>query len=213
MKALLGSLLCLVLFASECFAIKGGPPYPGGTVNIVGTYAGVLEPRFDPTDPFSTNSLGIFSLGVPSTGLSNGAFVMFTHGVTFGGTIQGVGDPAKGLIKGVLSATFSPNTSQTVLTDIFGDTVIINSGDISARAEGSLSARVTTSSGSSFLTSAALIKGSAIVFVTESATVTNEDGTTQEVASITAALALDVLGFKQSNTATVSSGTSGGSGG
>jgi len=45
MKALLGSLLCFVLFASECFAIKGGPPYPANT-NIVGTYAGVMQPAF-----------------------------------------------------------------------------------------------------------------------------------------------------------------------
>ena len=62
MKAILGSLLCLVLCASECFALKGGPPYPGGSTSIVGTYAGVLQPAFDPTDPFSANSVGVFTL-------------------------------------------------------------------------------------------------------------------------------------------------------
>lgn len=65
MEAILGSLFCLVLFAAECFAIKSGLPYPGNT-NIVGPFAGVLQPAFDPTDPFSSNSLGVFTLGVPT---------------------------------------------------------------------------------------------------------------------------------------------------
>ena len=65
MKTILGSLLCFVLFASECFALSGGPQYGGG-VNVVGAYAGVLQPAFDPTDPFSSNSLGVFTLVVPT---------------------------------------------------------------------------------------------------------------------------------------------------
>jgi hypothetical protein len=54
MKAILGSLLCVVLFASACFALSDGLPYPG-SFNVVGIYAGVLQPAFDPTDPFSAN--------------------------------------------------------------------------------------------------------------------------------------------------------------
>ncbi|MEO5717727.1 MAG: hypothetical protein ABIR29_04050 [Chthoniobacterales bacterium] len=71
MKAILGSLLCFVLCASECFAIKGGPPYPTST-NIIGFYVGVLQPAFDPTDSFSGNSLGVFTLGIPTTGTVRG---------------------------------------------------------------------------------------------------------------------------------------------
>lgn len=209
MKAILASLLCFVLCASECFAIKGGPPYPGGTISVTGTYAGVLEPQFDPTDPFSTNSLGIFSLGVPSTGLASGAFIMFTRGTTFSGTIQAVGLVTSGQIRGVLSATFTPTSSQAVFTDPFGNTIIVSSGDITARADGSLNARVSGASGSSLVGSAALLDGTATVFVTESATVTNPDGTTQDMSTITASLSLDVIGFKQSNTATTGSTSTG----
>ena len=70
MKAILGVLLCYVLFSSQCFAIKGGPPYPGGTnIATTGTFAGVLQPTFDPSDPFQANSIGSFSLTLPTTGL------------------------------------------------------------------------------------------------------------------------------------------------
>ena len=118
MKILLGALMCLGLTAVQSFALKGGPVYPAGA-NITGTYAGVLEPVFDPTDPFSSNSLGIFSLGVPSAGLSNGSFVMFFQGTVFRGTIQGVGSPLDGSLKAILSAWFSISSSST-LSDIFG---------------------------------------------------------------------------------------------
>ncbi|MDQ6809456.1 MAG: hypothetical protein M3Z64_08565, partial [Verrucomicrobiota bacterium] len=94
MKAILGSLLCIVLATSQAFGISGGPQYPGGT-NLVGTYAGVLQPMFDPTNPSSSNSIGVFSLGIPTSGTGGGTFVMFTQGRVFSGTIQGVGDPNK----------------------------------------------------------------------------------------------------------------------
>ncbi len=99
-----------------------------------------------------------------------------------------------------------------MFTDPFGNTIIVSSGDITARADGSLNARVSGTSGNSLLGSAALLDGNATVFVTESATVTNPDGTTQNMSTVTASLSLDVIGFKQSNTATTT-GTTGTSGG
>ena len=107
MKAILGSLRCFVLFASECVAIKGGPPYPGNTASLAGTYAGVLQPTFDQTDPFSSNSLGVFTLGIPTDGASTGTFPMFTRGRIFGGSIQGVTDPNKAKVNALIFATFN----------------------------------------------------------------------------------------------------------
>src|SRR6266404_1277021 len=106
MRVLLAALMCLVFTITQAFAISGGPPYPGAT-NVVGVYAGVMKPKFpstcpaDPTtcpdDPptCSANSLGVFSVGVPDSGLATGTFVMFSQGRVFSGSIQGTADPGK----------------------------------------------------------------------------------------------------------------------
>jgi hypothetical protein len=54
-KALFGSLMCLVLATSHCYGLKGGPDY-GGAGNLIGQYAGILRPAFclrppPPCDP------------------------------------------------------------------------------------------------------------------------------------------------------------------
>ena len=185
MKAILGSLLCLVLFAAECFAIKGGPPYPTST-NIIGTYAGVLQPAFDPTDPFSANSLGVFTLGIPSTGASTGTFVMFTRGRVFGGTIQGVGDVTKATVSALLDASFNYTLS---FLDDFG---VLQSIEVTASVNGPLNAKVVPTR-SPFAVSSAKIKGDATVFISNGGV--NGDGDP----IIDGTLSLDVMGFKQSN--------------
>ena len=103
MKALFAFLLCFVVTASQTFALKGGPPYPVGT-NIVGSYAGVMQGVFDPTNPRSSNTLGIFSLGIPQTGLATGSVALFTGERTFVGTIQGIGDPNKSTLRAAFQA-------------------------------------------------------------------------------------------------------------
>jgi hypothetical protein len=103
MRILFSLLMCLVFGAAQCFALKGGPPYPVGT-NIIGTYAGVLQGVFDPTNPRSSNTLGIFSIGIPQTGLASGSVAIFTGERTFVGTIQGIGDPNKGTLRAALQA-------------------------------------------------------------------------------------------------------------
>jgi hypothetical protein len=188
MKVTLAALLCFVLFASECFAIKGGPVYPGGSTSITGTYAGVLQPAFDPTDPFSTNSLGVFTIGVPSSGASTGNFLMFTRGRVFGGTIQGVADPNKGQIHGILFADFRYTLNSV------DSTGAVQTREVTATVTGPLNARV-TSSGSALASSSGLLEGSATAFI-ENGRVDNELDPT-----IDGTLSLDVMGFKQSDTA------------
>lgn len=184
MKAILGSLLCVVLATSEAFAISGGPQYPGGT-NLVGTYAGVLQPMFDPTNPSSSNSIGVFSLGVPSSGMGGGTFVMFTQGRVFSGTIQGVGDPNKASINGVLTASYS-------FTKIASATGV--SFQVTASVKGSLKAKVAPSSGSN---------GSTALRLSGSSTLYTDQGqiTATNAPIITQVLTLAVTGFKQSSTA------------
>ena len=215
MRILLASLMCLVLTAVQCYAVKGGPEYPAGT-NITGTYAGVLEPRFDPTDPFSTNSLGIFSLSVPATGLAGGSFVMFVRGTVFKGTIQGLGNPNSGTVTAVLDASFSVLTNQFVINDPFFGTFTSSTSNVTARAQGNLNARVSSSRGAT-TTSATLLLGTANLFVSQTTSATPTPSATAGASptptatpgtggsgtgGVSAAFTLDVSGFKQSTTAT-----------
>lgn len=194
MKAVLGSLLCYVLMASQCFALKGGPPYPGGSASIVGTYAGVLQPAFDPTDPFSSNSLGFFTLGIPSTGTSTGSFLIFTRGRVFGGTIQGVSDPHQAKISALLSATFDYTLTEP---DGIGG---VRSTQVAASVTGSLNAKVTVPQ-SGLATSSALLRGNAVAFISNG--FVNKNGPP----IIDATLSLEVAGFRQSTAAPSTTGT------
>jgi hypothetical protein len=179
-KAIFGSLLCLVLAASQSFALKGGPPYPGGTVSLTGTYAGVLQPSFDPTDPFSSNSIGVFTTGVPSSGLATGSFVFFTRGRIFLGTIQGAADPKAASIKGILEASAPARSSADPLTV--------------PSARGTLDAQVLTTQNNSTGLAAVRLNGEAVLFVSEGQT---DSSGALIVSSIITAV---VDGFKQSNT-------------
>lgn len=131
MKAILGALLCFVFFQSECFALKGGPPYPGGTVVTTGTYAGVFLP--DAVQPpqrsggqVDKNSIGIFTLVFPTAGIGSGRLVIFQTGQTSTGTLQGIVDPKGGVISALINATFpfteiiqtgvDPTTKQPIFT-------------------------------------------------------------------------------------------------
>jgi hypothetical protein len=135
MKILLACLMCLVLGASQCFAIKGGPVYPG-VKDISGTFAGVLTPI-----GVGQNALGIFTVGIPQagqTGLSSGAFLVFTGERTFTGTIQGIGDPNRGTLRAVLQGIpFIPAGTGTVTT-------------LNVDADGFLTASVIPSSSAAF---------------------------------------------------------------
>jgi hypothetical protein len=112
MKILLACLMCLVLTASECFAISGGPVFGGGRhVAIPGIYAGVLVPLpiiIDPGPPPVTlkdNSLVLFTLIIPKVGLARGTVAVFRNGFFYQGTIQGSADFDTGRLIGVVNAT------------------------------------------------------------------------------------------------------------
>ena len=203
MKALFASLLCLVLAASQSFAIKGGPPYPASN-NLPGVYAGVLQGVFDPTTPSSSNSIGVFSVGVPTTGNATGPFVMFSRGRVFSGTIQGTADPTKASIQGVLSATFNYNLSRTVIDPTTGVSSVVTI-PVTASANGPLNASVGTfKSANSLSTASTVLQGSATLNIAEGQVSSNGDPI------IVSILSLAVSGFKQSNTAPTSTTTTGG---
>jgi hypothetical protein len=191
MKILLASLMCLVLGASQCFAHKGGPTYPAGT-NLVGTYAGVLQGVFDPTNPASSNSIGVFSLGVPSTGNAHGSFIMFSRGRIFTGTTNAFADPNHGTLKGILDASFNSNLSR-LLTDADG-TQHIDTISVTATANGPINATVAQSQSASFFALATtILRGDATLSISQGGVAANGDPI------ITSVLSLTVSGVKQSD--------------
>jgi len=118
MKKVLSFLLSIVFLHAQTaplFAHRGGPENTDTTqnFNIVGTYSGTLIPD-DPADAAtdtidgsdSINSLGLFNLGVPSSGPATGTFLIFTQGIIFTGTIVASGDEGKGTISGVVEGTY-----------------------------------------------------------------------------------------------------------
>lgn len=173
MKAMLGSLLCLVLFASQCFAIKGGPPYPGGTIVTTGTYAGVLLPN-PAISPF-TNSIGLFSAVFPQTGLATGVLILFQTGQTYTGTVQGLVDPKSAVVTALLYASFPYLTTVQSGVDDKGNPTF-TTVTVIAVASGQLNSKVTNS---------ARLTGTADVQY--SLTVNNVDSE----------VVYDVFGFKQ----------------
>ncbi len=193
MKLLLACLMCLILPAAECFALKGGPPYPAST-NLVGTYAGVLQGVFDPTNPGSSNALGIFSLGVPASGNATGTFVMFSRGRVFTGTARAFADPDKASLKGVLAATYNYNLSQRVVSA--DGTVTIVTTPVTASVQGPVEANIVTPrSGSLFRSSATILRGDATLSISQGQVNANGDPVINSI------LSLVVSGVKQSNTA------------
>lgn len=182
MKALFGCLLCLLLATSQAYAVKGGPVYPAGSTSVTGTYAAVLIPQFDPTDPGSGNSIGVFAASVPQTGLATGGFAFFARGQIFFGTMIGVGDPKGGTIKGILQAD-TGNAPLDATDELPG-------------ARGRLNARA-RSVPSGFGTTAIRLTGEATLFVDQGQT---NPATGEKI--VTASYVLVVDGFKQSETAT-----------
>ncbi len=85
-KAILAVLLCYMLLTAQAHAIQGGPGGGGraAVLDVVGTYSGVLTgiQEKDPATGITTssNSLALFSLNVPRTGLSTGTSVVFAAG-------------------------------------------------------------------------------------------------------------------------------------
>ena len=177
---------------AQCLAVKGGPEYPAGR-NITGTYAGVMQGIFDPTNPASSNSIGVFSLGVPQTGLATGTFLMFARGRAFTGTINAAGDPDAGTVKGLLAASYNFNLQRTEVDDD-GNPVVV-SIPITATANGPIQSRVIAPR-SGRIGAATRLKGDATLSITGGFV---SSGTGEPI--VTSVLSLAVTGFKQSDTA------------
>lgn len=100
MRPVLAFLLCFVLLESQVLAIWGGPTFGvDGTINVSGTYSGVLIPSS--TTP---NTLGIFSVGVPTKGFASGAVFVFNDGRLFQGSMVGVMDPGEKNFNAIIHA-------------------------------------------------------------------------------------------------------------
>ena len=183
MKAIFGVLLCYVFFTSQCFAIKGGPVYPGATnVLTTGTYAAVMLPSATES-PFE-NSIGLFSINLPKTGLGTGTLVIFQTGQTYTGTIQGLTDPDSAQLHGLLNATFPYDITIQTSTDDNGNPVFTTQ-TVVAVASGQLNAQLKANA-QQFSTSSVRITGTADVQF--SLTVNNVDSEVK----------YDVFGFQQS---------------
>jgi hypothetical protein len=177
--------------------VKGGPVFPAGT-NIVGTYAGVLQGAFDPTNAGSSNSIGIFSLGVPGAGTAGGRFLMFSRGRVFTGSIQGFADPEKAMLKGILDASFRynlnvPVTRTTTVNGTVVTTTTIEQVEITASAKGPINAKIANAKSASSFGSVTRIRGDATLSISQGQVDANLDPT------INRTLSLVVSGVKQSN--------------
>lgn len=151
MKALLGTLMCLVFTMTQAFAISGGP-WGGGstTINVIGTYAGVMHDIV-----VGSGNLGIFTLSVPQSGLATGTVFLFTGQRAFSGPITGLADPNSDVLEATLQ----------------GIPVVTSSGDtietLNFHADGSMNAKIRLNK-KSFSISAIRIRGTAHVDTTNS---------------------------------------------
>lgn len=99
MKQVLSLLLAFVFLQAETWAIGGGPQGNGGGGPLTGTYAGVLIPtsqtKVSVVVQQNAASIGLFVVGVPTTGVAKGAAVAFVDGIAFIGSVTGIADPKK----------------------------------------------------------------------------------------------------------------------
>lgn len=150
MKALLGSVMCLVLTMSQGFAISGGP-WGRGQVTTTGIYAGLFIPTV------SDNSLGIFSVTIPKTGVGAGAVAFFRNGIFYpNGTIQAIADPDSAVLTGVVQSTFNI----TFTSETSGNPPTTKDIVITFTANGSIKAKIKANTNTS-TTASARIKGTA----------------------------------------------------
>jgi hypothetical protein len=194
MKTLLGCLMCLVFTLSQSFAISGGPFGGKGHVQTTGIYAGVFVPIPTVVDPgpppvtLTDNSLGLFTLTVPKTGLATGTTAVFRNGFFYSGTIQGSADPDTAKLTGVVNATFTENVA--TVTTSGGTTTTITFIEIFS-ANGQLNKTQIVANTNLFAATSARIKGTSSLTYTNTAGDPNGDSG--------GPIEYKVKGFKQAN--------------
>ena len=188
MKAVLAVLLCYLLFDAECcFAHQGGPFEGGrGFVVTTGNYAGVLVPA-----GLTDNSLGIFTVNVPTIGLAGGTIAFFRNGYYYPGTIQGIADPDSAILTAVANATF--NITFTSITTS-GGTTTTTDFVVTFNANGGIAAKIKPNK-HQLSTATARLTGSADITF---ATVGDAPGFDQSLGNSFGPVPYVVDGFKQS---------------
>lgn len=211
MKKLFPLLLCYVLTTTQCFAISGGPVFGGGrSINVVGAYSGVIQgisetdagsgppipgEPVDPNNPTGStpsNALGLFDLTVPGVSTATGAFILFTSGRVFGGTISASVDPDTAKLSGVL------NGSYTFGLTSFNSTGTATTSQVTASAVGEINANIRATGTSSYTT--ARLTGTASLEVNFG----NVDPNTL-APIIVQTILFNVSGFQQTNVAQAAS--------
>ena len=209
MKRVLSFLLMVVFMhaqVSTAFAKRGGPDIGDqATVDTIGSYAGTMIPVFstNPANNGSSNSIGLFSLGVPNIGVAQGTCFLFVDGSAYEGTITAVADPIGGEVQGLIDAM-----SVFVLVDPLNPTV-----NYRVFASGNIQAEITdTAAGSvvGFQTAATFattrLEGEASVDISSQVDINGNS-----IVSNTVTFVVD--GFKQSSTVQIIDVTGGTGGG
>jgi hypothetical protein len=135
LKNLAGVLVGLLFAVTAAFAISGGPVFPPAKPDLTGSFSGVLVPNPSPSPTVTVsptpsptpndprNSLGVFSISVPSSqaALATGTFVLFSHGRVFSGKIQGEADSTNAKLRAILQGpTPAPTPPPPVAENITG---------------------------------------------------------------------------------------------
>lgn len=191
-----------VLMQVQAEALSGGPRFASGTTagGNIGTFAGVLLPDSGASSSGLTsstsNSLGLFSIDSPQTGLATGSFAYFDSGATYIGTITGVIDPDTLRLRGIVRGTFAFSESFNFTG---GSSVVVFAGP-NGYANGSIDATVDPALASFGAASEATrITGKANLDVQSA-----DPNTAQPVGPVRS-LVLTVDGFRQSATVSTTS--------
>ncbi len=162
MKRILSFLLCIIFLKAQAFAIRGNLEGTDSGTILVGTYSGTMIPTsadqgtrvldFDTGEQTGTlNSVGLFTVAMPDSGIGQGSFLIFTDGVSYAGTIVAVGDPGTGTLTGILEATYDfvdfvrDGAGNIVFSTAANGSVTPVTQQYQASVRGTLSAQVTSS--------------------------------------------------------------------
>ncbi len=168
MRALLGTLLCVLLLQAQVFALSGGPDYNKGAVsvaNIVGTYGGVMVENTDPVDGSNGGSVAVYTVDIAETGTSSGTMTVFNAGRVYPGTITGVGasTPDSSTFKGIIEASYN-YTLTTFVTDPMTGVTTAVATDFTANTNGTLDTTIDTFTSGVY--SNLVMSGTAVLTVT-----------------------------------------------
>jgi len=108
MKQALSLLVAFIFLQTHTWAIAGGPFDSGSNSNpTIGTYAGVMVGDVAIGVVPGSGSLGLFTVGIPTTGVGQGAFALFVGNITIVGDVLALGDPDLETIQGVMTGDYA----------------------------------------------------------------------------------------------------------